>query len=554
MKDILHFHLPRTGGTALRHFLVDQVGEDNVSKPITGMKLRDALLQWAHVPVISGHLATLQGDALPSDRYCITVLRNPIDRFLSEHFFQKHNNASRVMDAALQVSSFDECLARNDGSESNLVQLDMLFPLALANVSSPTAEEKLQAARSALDDFDAVGIQEELEDFALMLCAELGWTPLEVPRSNSSMHRLALHELSPGQSKALHAMLEPELDLYRYAVSRFRRDRRRYLTLAGPASSSRPGEPTRDTRRAQRDTPQGPLEFGDKRCEILSVQACGAMLGDGSVMVGERMTIAVRFIAHEAVERLNVGMAIKDERGALVFGTNSMQLGQQYAVAPGTYEIYFCMLNRLGIGHYTLDAALVAGATHFDGCYHWREQAGGMEVPSAAVGHFIGRTLMDPGVELAGASPEAHWSLCTDVDPAGVAGSFGALNPTLADFRASLQPMAQLSRLRPSADALLQIWASNRGDAPWPCTGRNPVNLSYRWLASNGTIEVADGLRTALPEDVPPALAAIVPMQIRSPSRPGHYTLQGSLVQEQNAWFIDHDPTSGFALPIEVLA
>lgn len=79
------------------------------------------------------------------------------------------------------------------------------------------------------------------------------------------------------------------------------------------------------------------------------------------------------------------------------------------------------------------------------------------------------------------------------------------------------------------------------------------MNLSYRWLSCDGAIEVADGIRTALPEDVEPSLAAIVPMQIRSPSKPGHYVLQGSLVQEQNAWFIDQEPDSGFILPIEVI-
>lgn len=560
MRDILHFHLPRTGGTALRHFFVAQVGEGLVSKPITGLKLRDALLQWEHMPVISGHFAAFQGDRLPNDRYCVTVLRNPLDRFLSEHFFKKHDNASRVIDTALQLSNFDDVLnqCRDSASTGALVQLDMLSPLGLDRAASPTTEEHLQAARTAIDEFSAVGIQEELEDFALMLCAEFGWPPKSLPRSNSTSQRLALEELNSRQRDTLRRLLEPELDLYQYALMRFRKDRRRYLGQAiGCAASTDTAmkeqcaspSPFAGIAAREADTP---LEFGDRRCEILGIDTCGAMLGAHAAMAGERLTIKVRFLAHEAVDELNIGIAIKDERGGLVYGTNSLQLGQRYSVQPGSYEVTFSLLNRLGCGHYRLDAALVRGSTHLDGCYHWLERAGALEVPSTAVGHFIGRVMMDASVDLAGLTPDSAWTADASIAPTGVAGSFGTLNETLTDFRASMQPMAPVSSLKPGVDTLLQVWAINRGVAQWPSTGRNPVNVSYRWLSSEGRMEVADGLRTALPEDLQPSLAAIVPMHIRSPSTPGSYLLQASLVQEQNAWFVDHDAGSGFILPIEI--
>lgn len=558
MKDILHFHLPRTGGTALRRFFVDQVGESSVSKPITGMKLRDALLQWAHVPVISGHFAAFQGDRLPRGRYAITVLRDPLDRFISEHFFKKHNNASRVIDTSLQLSGFDECLEQCSSlmGSGNLVQLDMLAPLALERITNPSVEEQLQAACSALDDFDAVGVQEELEDFTLMLCAEFGWNPREVPRSNSAIQRLAMDELTERQRRTLYQLLEPELVLYNAALRRFRKDRRRYLAMANRGSVPAAGVTAIETNAPSCREPeaQPPLEFGDRRCEILGIDTFGALLGSNSAMSGERVAIKVRFVAHEAIDQLNIGIAIKDERGGLAFGTNALQLGQRYAVQPGLYEVTFSMLNRLGCGHYQVDAALVRGATHFDGCYHWREQAGTLEVPSAAVGHFIGRVMMDPSIELAGVTPESAWAAHAAIAASGIAGSLGTMNVALIDFRASLKAMARLQSMKPAVDALLQVRAINQGDVAWPSTGRNPVNASYRWLTAQGEIEVADGLRTALPEDLGPSLAAIIPLHIRSPSKPGRYVLQVSLLQEQNAWFVDRNPDSGFTLPIEIHA
>ncbi|WP_199100147.1 Wzt carbohydrate-binding domain-containing protein [Dyella sp. ASV21] len=554
MKAILHFHLPRTGGTALREFFEHQVGESRVSKPITGMKLRDALLQWEHAQVISGHFAALQGDRLPCDRYNITVLRNPLDRFLSDHFFRKHNNVGRVIHTSVQLSGFDEFIDQCQGQAGHLVQLDMLSPLALQHSSNPTLDDQLQAAKRAIDTFDGVGVQEELDDFAHMLCAEFGWSIKAVPRSNATIQRITLDALNSRQRTLLDDLLAPEIELYEYALSRFRENRRSYIRCAGrEAAKTIP----LDASPIATEIAEAPvaLEFGDRRAEILQVETVGALLGAGTAMTGERVSIKVRFAAHVLLEQLNIGIAIKDERGGLAFGTNSLQLGRRFArVHPGAYEVTFTMLNRLGCGHYSVDAALVQGLTHLDGCYHWHEDVSQLEVPSAATNHAIGRVLMDASVTLEGGTSEASWQEDAEIAQTGIAGSFGVIHENLQDFRASLQPMADISSLRPGVDTLLQVRASNLGLALWPSVGRNPVNISYRWLTSNGDVVVADGLRSSLPENVSPSLDAIVPMHIRSPSTPGSYILQASLVQEHNAWFIDQAPESGFALAVDVRA
>lgn len=555
-KNILHFHIPKTAGSALRHFLIDQLGEGEVSPPIAGLRLQDALLQWWHCQVISGHFAVLQGDLLPNDRYAITVLRDPTDRFLSDHFFRKYDNADRLIDTGLQASDLDSLLSSGSLEYSNglCVQLDMLFPLGIAPLPFTSIEEKVRAAQLAIDQFDAVGIQEELEDFVSMLCAEFGWGYKPLPRVNRTSRRVSIEALTPEQRRAIQTLLEPEIEVYHYAASRFHKDRRRYIL----ASTHRIGDSSQCHEKSPEVTtasPAGPRNFGDRQCEITSVEVRGVLSGSSVALAGERMTIAVRLVAHNAVDQLNIGIAIKDERGMTTYGTNTQLLGQNYALlSPGEYEVIFSLLNRLGCGYYHVDAALVRGATHLDGCYHWLEHAAKFEVTGLAVSHFEGRVMMDASIAMSSLGEDTHWELSAVEVLNGAVGSFGRLNPMLTNFSALTEPMAKFEKAMAGSDVLLQIRAKNTGNNTWIAMGRNPVNISYRWLTMDGAVQTADGIRTSLPADVAPNEEIILPVQIRTPSRAGTYELIVSLVQEQNAWFVDCNTNSGFALCVEVYA
>lgn len=78
---------------------------------------------------------------------------------------------------------------------------------------------------------------------------------------------------------------------------------------------------------------------------------------------------------------------------------------------------------------------------------------------------------------------------------------------------------------------------TNTGVAAWPATGPNPVDLSYHWSDLAGNMVVWDGLRNPLPNDVAPGAAATVTALVRTPDRPGAYTLTFDLVREGVAWF-----------------
>jgi Sulfotransferase family. len=545
MQKILHFHLPKTGGSAIRHHLIEQMGVSRVSPSIVGVRLKDALLQWSQHDAISGHFFLHQADKLPADRRAITVLRNPIDRFLSDYFFGKNDNAGRLLDArrhALDLDAYLESLSPQEQDGFSL-QMEMLYPLGTQSQARLSADERLAAAISALDAFRLVGVQDELEDFASMLDTYFSWTPTPLALENVTSRRIHADSLRPHQLRSLHMLLEREFELYSQAKYRFKRDRRSFIARpSGPVDGAPVNVRKTDIQSVDAFAIKVPATFGDKRCTVKEVFVSGEISGRGCVAVGEQMIISIKILANEAIDELNIGIAIKDERGLLIFGTNSMLLGDIYSLEPGEYTAQFRMLNRAGQGHYGVDIALIRTLSHYDGCYHWLEEATFFDVQEAAVTHFDGRLLMDANIELIAVSQEASWSHVHHAHSIHQIRSLGRINKPLDRFVSKITPMCDPKELEGGADVLLPIRVENFGDEIWPAFGQQPVVLSYRWLAANGAIIVADGLRTRLPSDVPPGGTALLPLMVRVPYEKGSLQLLISLVQEGVAWFVEHEP------------
>lgn len=95
----------------------------------------------------------------------------------------------------------------------------------------------------------------------------------------------------------------------------------------------------------------------------------------------------------------------------------------------------------------------------------------------------------------------------------------------------------QLPTLLNATTYPVSVPISNSGAAAWNATGPNLVDLSYHWTDALGQTVVWDGLRTALPADVPAGGSTTVAAKVLTPATPGTYTLTFDLVREGVAWF-----------------
>lgn len=545
---ILFLHLPKTAGSALRELFAKQYGGHRVTLPLPTQRLDEALIRYADYDVISGHFHPEHGTHLPADRLALTVLRDPIERFLSYYNFRKYDVSNGLVDPRvrrLPLDAYVESLGDGDIRELN-AQTHMLYPLGTDAMHVLPWPERAVAAQRALDALDLVGVHAEIDDFVAMLGARLGWPAgVQLERVNVTQRRDE-SPLSQASRRRLDEILAPDLAVYEHALKRFR-DQRREAIQGAPRRSFAPTAATVPA------PVKEPRDIGDRRVEFTSVSASGSASGPGLVMVGEALTLVLEFVAHETISDVATGFLIRDERGLPVFGTNSWSLGRSCTIGPGKYRATFSLLNRMECGAYTIDVSLSRNGSPYLGCHHLKEQACRFDVHDLATPYFHGRVMMDPSVDFASLSPDASIHVA-DADAAmpRPALSTGRFNPALSDYRARLRPLQTIDRTPIGTELLVELDLGNNGTQSWPCDGKQPVCVSYHWLDDKGEVVEFDGVRSRLPRDIAPGETIRVVAFVRAPQRAGALRLRWTLVQEGVAWFDGIDTASAATMDVLV--
>lgn len=99
---------------------------------------------------------------------------------------------------------------------------------------------------------------------------------------------------------------------------------------------------------------------------------------------------------------------------------------------------------------------------------------------------------------------------------------------------------------------MIRVRLQNTGTITWPNSGPNPINLSYHWLDAHGTVVDYDGVRTPLPEPLPPGGVVELDLPAEPPPGPGQYLLMLDMVEEWVGWF-SAQAIDVLTVPVEVL-
>lgn len=559
---LLFLHIPKTAGTAFTAFLCRNLGDENCSDRVNQIKWRDALARYEDYKLIAGHLFATIGDQLPSDRQSIVILREPIDRFLSTVFFQSRDvsDVPSQQGRDLDIESYIDSMLDDERQLLNM-QTEMVYPLGTNLLRSHSWEAKVAAGRKALDAFQFVGIQSDIEDFAVILARRLGWVGCgDVGYANVTSRRIAASDLTGRQRRRLGVLLEPDLELYAHAQSRFIRDRRGVLMLDGFGRSEVtctneacvPTEAPWSVAAVPGMRPEEPSEFGDRRVEIVEVTVSGEISGPGDILTGELVTLAVRFVAHQAAEDFTVGFSIKDRRGITLFGSNTKLQGASHDISAGRYSAVFKFLNRLGEGSYIVNVDLHKALSIMDTAYHSIRAAARFNVVGRCGAYFEGSFLLDVDASISPDASDTELSTRLSLDALASTLFVGRLPPPLREFSANLRQLEEIPPLSTSDGLLVGMEITNTSNSIWPTSGKRPVQLSYHWVTDQGATVVADGLRTRLAEDVEPGASVIVRALLRAPDVPGNMTLVWDLVQENVRWFSEADPKCALSSSVQV--
>ena len=143
------------------------------------------------------------------DKYAfITLLRNPVERWISEYFY---NRQSGRANASMSIEEYAV-------SERGLVQGTeyVLFMGGRANQNDHISNKAIKRAVSNLDNFRLIGFVEDMQGFADRFAQEFGPT-LNIGRENVTTANEGRDSISAELMTQIENICEPDLEIYQRA-------------------------------------------------------------------------------------------------------------------------------------------------------------------------------------------------------------------------------------------------------------------------------------------------------------------------------------------------
>jgi len=114
---------------------------------------------------------------------------------------------------------------------------------------------------------------------------------------------------------------------------------------------------------------------------------------------GEHITIEIEIFSKIDVADLTIGIHIRDKYSQDIYGTNTFYQNKKVSVtANQTYLCTYSMPLNIGVGKFTLGAALHSGHEHTELCYHWLDDAVDFSTALGRNNFFIGLCRLEPTV------------------------------------------------------------------------------------------------------------------------------------------------------------
>lgn len=347
-KHYIFNHFAKTGGTSLLAVCRHNLDPSEISPHLDYTELHlMPVARFEHYRLINGHFSLLAQTRFCRSRYSMTILRDPIRRIFSAYTFWRIEPDDPVTIKAKELSFSDFVLYFADSPAIIRNPYTHHFAIVDRDCGAYPCDDSalLAAAKRNLAAFDYVGICEEFGRSMRLLCAELGWRPLDaVPRENSSGSGDRFGGINPRTLEILRDRNRLDLELYEYAVQLF------HAREAGTARHAGCPEKAPPHDLVPLPLPQNP----GRRVAIESVSA--QWMGDES---SRMLEIAVRFKPRVPIAELCLGVQITNATGDIVWGTNTANACLELDYEPGRdCRGAFLVECQLPQGTYFVGAAL----------------------------------------------------------------------------------------------------------------------------------------------------------------------------------------------------
>lgn len=551
-------HIPKAAGTSLFKVFNEILGSENVKQVVSLNKGPKQLETLNEYKLVGGHFTYYDYlKFINDDRYSITFLRNPIERFLSQYYFFKNNVGDIKQPSVVNAKKLDlKSYVEYYGNKQMYGDVLNRQVWHLVGLQKPTItdNEVLELAKENLSKINFIGIHENLAESIDLLCYDCNWPLIrDIPVINVTNKKPVYSEVDKNTLERIKELNYLDFQLYDYALELYNSKKRQILQEAIKVNykiSHSNSEEVLNLKRniivsLHKDNERNVcmenkigsnINCGTGEIKITSARVYNNT--DGSIVIksGREAFIEIIYKSSITVENVVVGFVIEDEYGQKIYGTNSLLLNQ---IIPVQKDETYCVIYKLNMniaeGRYNLNVAL-----HSDKCYS------------------LSTSLEDNFHKFLDVHLDECYDNCNNITDFVVS----EINGTVFEGVAKLEP-SLLSRKIEIMDKVdkkttdkiylnikevprevevksmffCNIDIMNCTSKIINSTGENPIHIAYHWLnENNNTIIHFEGERSTIAPSLLPFNHNEYKLRVRSPEKSGKYKLRVTLVQEGVVW------------------
>ncbi|MEM6468931.1 MAG: sulfotransferase family 2 domain-containing protein [Planctomycetota bacterium] len=235
-KTLIFLHIPKAGGNSFLSFLTPNYPEANRFDVSDGLRYVDRLNELESLPddrkgtlrLIYGHLPFGVHEWIPQTCQYITVLRDPVDRVLSQYYFirerKPHPLHEQVVSSSMTIADFVKSALTGESNNGMVRLLCGRHESDSLRGHEPCRVADLETAKRNIDaKFLMVGLLEQMHQTQQLLARVLGWEEKEPVRRNQTRNRKPVQSLSSTDREVIEQYNELDMELYNWASTRFRK-------------------------------------------------------------------------------------------------------------------------------------------------------------------------------------------------------------------------------------------------------------------------------------------------------------------------------------------
>ncbi len=133
----------------------------------------------------------------------------------------------------------------------------------------------------------------------------------------------------------------------------------------------------------------------DVRIEKVAIKSLNANF----ISSGDTVSIQVHINSTEDISCMTVGIVIRDKFAQDIFGTNTFHHDMKIDLKKEkNYICNFSLPLNIGVGKYTITAAVHSNETHLQDCAHWLDHATSFEILDTIGNNFLGICKLNPTI------------------------------------------------------------------------------------------------------------------------------------------------------------